>query len=272
MKRSPSLSRVVLVLCVMVVALAAIVAQMVVLQELPTLAASWQGGVNRFSERAHDARARLASLVQSADLEAPQEQVRAQAPSVPLASSPERAVRAAWQRAQEAGAYRFTTRIVQTTHPAPSIANAGRSSRVETLFLDGDADLPAQTLLMRLWQDGGSITNPANAVEIRIEGEQAYGRASGGAWQEMDNFAGGFAPGNDSMAYLVEAKNIREISTETYSQLAIGRYAFTLNGPALAEHIRAQLEDHLRQNGELPAGLRLSAPGQFQDAVGSGEV
>ncbi len=272
MKRSPSPKRLILVLCAIMLGVAVLAAQMVILNGLPTVAASLQEGANRLWERAHEALAHLSSAVESTGLDAAWEQTRARVPSALAAPSPEDEVQAAWQRAQEAGAYRFTTRIVQTTHPAPSIANAGRGSRVETLFLDGDADLPAQTLLMRMWQNGGSITNPADAVEIRIEGEQAYGRASGGAWQEMDNFSGGFAPGNDSMAYLVGAKNIREISTETYSQLTIERYAFTLNGPALAEHIRAQLEDHLRQNGELPPGLRLSTPDQFRDAVGDGEV
>ncbi len=277
MKRSPSLNRLVLVLCVVVFAIVALVAQIAVLTELPTVAASLQAGATRVQERAHDALAGLSSPVQSANLDAPQEQVRAQAPSVPTASSPERAVQAAWQRAQQAGAYHFTTRIVQTTHLAPTIANVGKSSRVETILLEGEADLPAQTLLMRLWQDGGQVADASDGTEIRIEGDLAYGRAVGGEWQEIDNFSGGFAPGNDLMAYLVGAKNVQEIGTnslpfDTHYSSLVTRYSFTLDGPAFADHIRDQLEQHLRENGELPPGLHLNTPDQLRKAIGDGEV
>jgi hypothetical protein len=152
-------------------------------------------------------------------------------------------MQAAWQRAQQAGSYRFTTRIVQTTHPAPTIANVGKSSRVETIFLKGEADLPAQTLLMRLWSDGGRVTSASDGVEVRVEGDHAYGRPIGGEWQEMDNFASSFAPGNDLTAYLVGARNVQEIGTlslpfDTHDSSLVTHYSFTLDGPAFAAHIR----------------------------------
>jgi len=141
MKRSPSPSRLILVLCAVMLGLTVLMAQLAVLRELPTLTASWQGQVHGVRERAHGALARLSSAVPGAGLQTRWEQARARLPSPPTASSPEREVRAAWQRAQRAGAYHFTTRIVQTTHPAPTIANVGKSSRVQTLYLEGDADL-----------------------------------------------------------------------------------------------------------------------------------
>ena len=234
MNRSSSLRRVVLVLCVMVVALAAIVAQMVVPQELPTLAASWQGGVSRFSKHAHDARVRLASLVQSTDRDALQEQVRSRLPSLPAISSPEREVRTAWRRAQQAGAYHFTTRIVQTTHPAPAIANVGTGSRVETLFIEGKADLLDQALFMRLWHDGGSIVRPDNALEVRVEGDKAYGRVGNGRWESIDNFAATIAPGNDALGFLAGVRNVHPLERLTPE---IQRYRFDLDGPAFADYM-----------------------------------
>ena len=91
MKRSPSPSRLILVLCAVVLGVAVLAAQMVVLQELPAVAASLQGRANPIWERAHEALARLSSAVESTGLDASWEQVRAQ--------SPEREVQAAWKRA-----------------------------------------------------------------------------------------------------------------------------------------------------------------------------
>ena len=63
-------------------------------------------------------------------------------PSVSAASSAEQEVRAAWQRAQEAGVYGFSTEIVQKTYPAPALVNVGRSSRKDTIYLEGQTNLP----------------------------------------------------------------------------------------------------------------------------------
>ncbi len=119
-----------------------------------------------------------------------------QALSLPSVSSPEHELQAAWRRAQEAGAYHFATEIVQTTYPAPTLSNVGRSSRQETIYLEGQTDLFSHELFMTLWQ-GGNLLNQRDGVEVRVEDEQAYGRTIGGTWQEMDNFSDAFAPADD---------------------------------------------------------------------------
>ncbi|MEA3395909.1 MAG: hypothetical protein U9R05_00410 [Chloroflexota bacterium] len=128
-----------------------------------------------------------------------------------LPLSPEQTVQRAWRLAQESGAYHFSTEIVQTTYPAPALVNVGRSSRQDTLHIEGQTNLPARTLQMTLWKDGGSLLNPSDGVEMRIVGDQAYGRSVGSEWQEIDDFSGTFAPDNDLLAYLAGAKNVREI-------------------------------------------------------------
>ncbi len=50
------------------------------------------------------------------------------------------------------------------------------------------------------------------------------------------------------------------------------RFTFDLDGPALANYIRDQLEAYLRRTGELPAGLYLDAPDSLRQATGNGEV
>ncbi len=198
------------------------------------------------------------------------------------APSPVEEVQSAWRRAQEAGTYHFATEIVQTTYPAPALVNVGRSSRRDSLHIEGQANVPDRTLYLTLWKGGGSLVGLRDGVEVRVEGDRAYGRPIGGAWQEIDDFTGAFAPDSDLMAYLAGATNVRELSRETRTfpspadgserRITFTRYRFDLDGPAFAEYLRRQLEDYLRENGELPAGLTLSVSDQFRRATGRGEV
>ena len=84
-----------------------------------------------------------------------------------------RAVQQAWRSAQEAGTYRFSTEVAQTTFPAPAVVNVGRSPRQQTLYLEGEVDLPTRTLEMGLWQGGGGVADPGSGIELRIEGDRA---------------------------------------------------------------------------------------------------
>jgi len=183
-------------------------------------------------------------------------------------TSPQAIISHAWELARQSGSYNFTTRLVQTTHPAPSISNVGRGPRVETIYIEGETDLTENMLLMRMWQDGGRISDPNSAAEVRVENGQAYGRQGTSAWQEIDDFTGSIAPGNDASAFLVAARNVEHVQA-TY---VAPRFTFDISGPALATYLRDQLEDQLRSNGELPTGLHLDAPEQFRNTVGDGEV
>jgi len=200
-----------------------------------------------------------------------------------------RAVREAWQRAQEAGSYRFATEVVQTTFPALAVANVGRSPSEETIYLEGQVDLPARSMEMGLWQGNGGVADPGSGIELRIEGDRGYARQPGGAWQEMDDVSWAFAPGSDHLAYLAGAENVRALGMETRLVEPTGsrggpssptdpaiyrftRYAFDLDGLAFAQHLRDQLESYLRQRGELPLGLTLDSSRVYQQTTGEGEL
>ena len=196
----------------------------------------------------------------------------------PAASAPtaEQAVQGAWQRAQESGAYRFATEVVQTTFPAPKLVNVGRSSRKDTLHIEGQVSLPERTLLLSLWSNGGNVLNARDGVEVRIEGDRAYGRQIGGMWQEINDFSNAFAPGSDLMAYLAGAKNVKREakSEEGESWLAPSYtlYSFEVDGPAFARHLRDQMERQLVEKGELPAGLSLDSSSLYRGVTGQGEI
>ena len=55
-------------------------------------------------------------------------------------------VQTAWQRARAAGAYHFTADVIQTTIPLTTLDNIGRSSKQQTMHIEGSANLPQQSL------------------------------------------------------------------------------------------------------------------------------
>jgi type II secretory pathway pseudopilin PulG/subtilisin-like proprotein convertase family protein len=252
----------------MVVALAALAAQMAVLSELPTFSASLPG---------RGVLARLASTVQIASLHVPWEQLRARVPSALAAPSPEDEVQAAWQRVRESGAYHFTADIRQSTVPRPTISNVGRTSKVETLYLEGDTNLPERQLHLTLWSQGGSVLDAASGVEIKVEGDRAYGRRQGQSWQEISNFTGVFAPQGDFTAFLAAAKNVKRNdvereSTDSRFTFYASRFTFDIDGRSYAAYARDQLEKYLTDKGELPPGVSLDLSQTYADMTGEGEL
>ncbi|MCZ7568703.1 MAG: hypothetical protein M5U01_08940 [Ardenticatenaceae bacterium] len=279
MNRVRSSRRLLVALSPVALALGLLVAQVAILGRPPALAAGLPG-------RTLLARLRPPHLPATAAWDG----VLSRLPTFPTAPSPADEVQAAWRRAQQAGAYRFATEIVQTTYPAPRLTSVGRSSRVDTLYIEGETNLPEGTMQLVLWQDGGSRLNPRDGVEIRIEGDRAYGRtppgrpvsggvsatpANGGVsesegWREVEDFSGAFAPGQDLLAYLAGARNVKR--EDVKREDGASGFTFDVDGPAFGASLRDQLERHLREQGELPAGLTLDISREYRDVVGQGEV
>ncbi|MBN1887137.1 MAG: thrombospondin type 3 repeat-containing protein, partial [Thermoflexales bacterium] len=190
---------------------------------------------------------------------------------------PMQKIQNAWQHAGQAGAYNFRTEIVQTTYPAPTLANVGRGSRAESVYIEGQTDARQRQFLMTVWSEGGTALNGQDGVEIRVDSDKTYGRTSGGEWQEMPDFSGAFAPGSDLLAYLAGIRDVYELGQSAglpdspYAVQAT-QYAFTLDGPSLARHVRDQLEQELVRKGELPAGLSLDVSNVYHNATGEGQV
>ncbi len=180
------------------------------------------------------------------------------------------AVDHAWRRAQEAGVYHFSTEIVQTTYPAPAVTNAGRRSQTERLYLEGRVNTPAHQMALTLRPEGGNVLSRQDSFEIRVDGNQAYGRKPGGEWQEIQDFSGAFAPAGDLLAYLAGAENVRPAEVGQASGLT--RYVYDVDGPAFAAYVRDQLEQYLVKQGELPPSIRLESADLYRDVKGDGEV
>ncbi|RLC61374.1 MAG: hypothetical protein DRI48_10840, partial [Chloroflexi bacterium] len=185
-------------------------------------------------------------------------------------------VASAWQRAREAGVYRFSADIRQTTVPLPTVRNVGRASKTQTVHLEGETNIPNSQLHLTLWSQGGSVLTGAGGVEIKVEGDRAYARQGAQDWQEINDFTSLFAPQGDFMAFLSAARNVRV--SESASQRVSGgesgvtRYVFDIDGRAYAAYMRDQLEQYLAEQGELPPGVELDLPKQYVHMTGQGEL
>ncbi|MEM7032316.1 MAG: LamG-like jellyroll fold domain-containing protein, partial [Chloroflexota bacterium] len=191
-----------------------------------------------------------------------------------FAPSAEQIVKQAWEDAQESGAYEFATELVQTTYPAPRLDNVGRSSYDEILYVEGQANWHDQQLQMTLWQDG-NVLNRDQAIDLRVEGTEAFGRVGDSEWEPVDNISGAFAPGQDLLAFLAGASNIQFVGAETRTtpvSISYARYSFNLDGGAFAVYMRDQFEQQLRSEGRLPAGIHLDTADIYRTMIGDGEL
>lgn len=193
------------------------------------------------------------------------------APAWAQATSPD-AVTAAWQRATAAGNYRFTSDLTQTTLPLATVANVGRTSRTETLYLDGQNDLRARQMAFTLWSESGSVLNAESGVSVRMEEGKTYARQGAGEWEVVDDMTGAIAPQGDFMSFLAAVKDVQAQPVEQRGGIAFTRYTFAVDSPRLAVYLHEQTVAALRARGELPNGIQLEAPAYFRDMVGSGEL
>ncbi|MCK5070942.1 MAG: hypothetical protein KAR01_10385, partial [Desulfocapsa sp.] len=199
-------------------------------------------------------------------------------PTSPVAAvisppSAEKEINDAWHKAQNIGVYHYNTTILQTSWPTENLANAGRSSTQQRFYLEGETSRPDDMMRMKLWSGDGNVQQGQGAIEIKIQGEQSYGRVSDTQeWEEIDNITDIFAPDNDHLTYLTAAENVVQAGQETRVGITFTRYTFDINGPRYAEYMRNQMEDELRRKGELPSGVNLAMSAVYTDMKASDEL
>ncbi len=102
-----------------------------------------------------------------------------------------------------------------------------------------------------------------------MEGDRAFARRGTEPWEEVNDFSGLFAPNGDFLAFLAAVRDVREVPDRA-SRMT--HYAFRVDGPAFAVYMRDQLEQHLREQGELPHGVGLDLPKVYMEMGGTGEL
>jgi hypothetical protein len=188
-------------------------------------------------------------------------------------------IQAAWGAARENGYYKYTSKIIQTTWPALRLENASLSPTTEHLYVEGETNLADEFMHLKLWADEGSTALGQAQHEIKVEDGQSWVR-NGDTWLPQEqNVSDLFAPGSDPLTYLIAADNASENGEEIRvlpfledGKLVYTRYGFDLDGPAFAAYMRDNLEEALRQSGELPPGISLETADIYRLMTGKGEL
>ena len=186
---------------------------------------------------------------------------------------PDGEIQAAWKRLQQAEKYAVSTDVEQTIHPLASIQTVGQRSKQQFLHMSGVVNRAEETMEMNLWSQGGSVLDPDSSAAIKVEGERAYASTSSGEWQEIQNFTELFAPGGDFSVFLGSVKNARAVAGSQADKAAgLVRYAFDVDGTALADLLHDEMKRQMVEGGGLPPGIEIAVPAAYRDMTGSGEV
>ena len=191
-------------------------------------------------------------------------------------STPEEILKQAWQNATSSGRYDYRTQIGQTAYPLPTLSNSGRPPTENHVAMAGSVDLRSETMDLTLWRHGGF--DPNQGVQIKVENGRAYSRhGENGAWEEIDNVTGLFAPAGDPLAFLAGMQNVTVGEAQTFTFGEKGdqqytQYLFDINGPAFSLYVRDQMEIQLAKEGQLPPGMGLEASEIYRDMSGRGEI
>jgi hypothetical protein len=187
-------------------------------------------------------------------------------------------IRSAWQTAQRHGSYQFRATIIQQSTPLASAHTVGQISNADTLQLHGSADLRAEQLRFRISAPQAAVAalglgpTGAQAIEVEVERGLARARQGDGSWQVADDLPTTFAPGGDMFAFLAAARDVQQLEPAQHNGFPVQRYTFTVDGPAFAKALQAQLEYQLSARKELAPGARLDLPAIYRELKGSGEL
>jgi len=186
----------------------------------------------------------------------------------------------AWRLANDVNSYSYRSSAIQTNHPSARLDNAGRSSLERQIWAEGIVDRPNKTMTMKL-----SLGANQQPIELKIENGQAFGKTEyQDEWVAVDNPADVFAPNGDPLGYLTAAENIQYLgsgqaasnivfdSSQSPLSDSYQQYTFDINGVKYAGYMRQQLEETLRANGELPAGVSLRLADQYINMKAYGEI
>jgi len=181
-------------------------------------------------------------------------------------------VNAVLENARAAGSYSFDSDIGKVTTPGATVTNAGRRSRTETLYLEGQADLRNNAMEVQFWSDGGSALVDESGIGLKVENGINYIRQGTGAWEESETTIDGIAPQGDVMSYLHAVRDVMAHEPETRAGIPLTRYSFAIDGPVFARQVRDQLDSALRVRGGLPPAITIGLPEYYRDMTGDGEL
>ncbi|NLG26548.1 MAG: hypothetical protein GX557_01470, partial [Chloroflexi bacterium] len=179
---------------------------------------------------------------------------------------PQQALQAAWQRAREAGSYRFVSTADQTMIPRAVPEMIGQSDVYLTLENDGAVILPDESYT-ELHVAGA---DQAQSATLLHSGGQAY-MLHDGTLKPVDDTLSLASTTTDVLGYLAAAEEVTLLAPpEGHPELT--RYHYVLNGERFEEYVRQQAQQTLQTQPGAPDGIQLHASAALQKLTGAGEL
>ena len=173
---------------------------------------------------------------------------------------------AAWDRVQDAGSYHFRSDVQQSSAPAATVVNAGRSGSSQSLYLEGDTDVDAGATEFSLSASAQSVGR--ESLGMRVVDGVSYSREGDGEWLESAAATDQLAPTGNFLTYLSAARDVVVAGVEVEGGQLVTKYEFGLDGPAFAAVTAAQME----QASSLAPGSRVVPSSVYEGVSGAGEL
>ena len=177
-------------------------------------------------------------------------------------------LRAAWERATDAGSYRFRSELEQAAAPVAGVAGAGRSSKVDRVRMEGSTDLDRSGSAFSVWSGDQPDSSTAPTMEVRVVDGVTEQRTAASEWKTVVGASPTLAPGGDALGFLAGARQVTDLGTQQRAGESVHRYGFVLDGTALS----STMLDALRSRGAVTPGNRVSASSPYREMTGSGEL
>ncbi|MCB0085971.1 MAG: hypothetical protein KDE47_33755, partial [Caldilineaceae bacterium] len=182
------------------------------------------------------------------------------------------ALASAYQRLTQLDGYSFVSRVDQTTHPLPTLANVGLSSEPSSLLVEGTVKQRANQAELQIREQNGYLLDGLRQVELRVDEGQVWARAQGQAWQALDPTQALDNAANDPSLLLQAARNARSLGVEERLGQHFQRIAFDLDGVAWAAVMRNALQRAMIRRGELAPGTVLEPLPYYEGMSGAGTL
>ncbi|HRW10308.1 MAG TPA: hypothetical protein P5121_34630, partial [Caldilineaceae bacterium] len=179
---------------------------------------------------------------------------------------------AAYQRLTRLDGYSFVSRIDQTTHPLPTLANVGLSSERSSLLVEGTVKQRTNQAELQISEQNGYLLDGLRQVELRLDEGQVWARAQGQAWQALDPTQALDNAANDPSLLLQAAHNARPLGVEERLGQHFQLIAFDLDGVAWAAVMRQSLQRAMMRRGELAPGTVLERLPYYEGMSGAGTL
>jgi hypothetical protein len=168
--------------------------------------------------------------------------------------------------------YTFTSRVSQTTHPLPTLANVGLSSETSLVMVEGTVDQQADQIELSIREQSGHLLDGLGQIDLRVQDGEVWGQVQGQEWEALDASQAPDTVTSNPSAFLQAAKNVQLAREEERLGQVFQVFTFELDGTAWAEEMRQALQAEMTSRGELAPGEALERLTYYEEMTGVGTL